>query len=360
MEADDYMSDLLSNYDDCLKEGDRIREEIKRIKEENEKLAREKQDLQGVIHEHKQQLEELRKSNPEIANKEEELYDDGEGWPDAEGDEEDNQEALPDVVIPDELVEEEINEDKIMEVDEPKLDKEDPGSSRPEDDATHMLVTITFTVPEKYRTSPHLIVEVLGNFTSWCPNEMMRSNDDIYTFTYDVSLKRGFKHRYHFMVNGEDMVDETHKTMYNRFGSLSNFVSVPLKSQENNIVGDINKFISQDLNYIDDIDYPVFVSQESAALIKMRSSKETKELYSKIKQEILSSLENVDKLETERRQLEESLMYYDCDPKKIKKQLAEIKDEVEKIEYQISKVLRGRITHSLEDSPILYEIVGFD
>lgn len=52
-------------------------------------------------------------------------------------------------------------------------------------------------------------------------------------------------------------------------------------------MGDISKFISQDINYIDNIDYPVFVSKESAVLMKMRSSKEKESLYSKIKEDFI-------------------------------------------------------------------------
>lgn len=88
------------------------------------------------------------------------------------------------------------------------------------------------------------------------------------------------------MVNGEDLVDQTKKTMLNKFGNESNYVSVPLLKQERQIDGDITRFISQDLNYIDTIDYPVFVSQESAMLIKKRTTREDKYLESKIKTEI--------------------------------------------------------------------------
>lgn len=89
------------------------------------------------------------------------------------------------------------------------------------------------------------------------------------------------------MVNGEDLIDESKKSIYNKFGNLSNYVSVPLQWQEDNIMGDISKFISQDINYIDNIDYPVFVSKESAVLMKMRSSKEKESLYSKIKEDFI-------------------------------------------------------------------------
>jgi hypothetical protein len=97
---------------------------------------------------------------------------------------------------------------------------------------------------------------------------MSQSKVNPFVYIYEALLKRGYKHRFHFMVNGEDMVDPGKKTVLNKFGNESNFVSVPLLKLETKFEGDITQFISQDLNYIDSIDYPVFVSKESAMLIK--------------------------------------------------------------------------------------------
>ena len=55
-------------------------------------------------------------------------------------------------------------------------------------------------------------------------------------------------------------------------------MAVPLLKLENKFDGDITQFISQDLNYIDSIDYPVFVSKESAMLIKKRTTREDKKV----------------------------------------------------------------------------------
>jgi hypothetical protein len=117
-----------------------------------------------------------------------------------------------------------------------------------------------------------VVVEIIGTFTNWCPYEMRRDTQDEHRYMYDVALKRGYKHRYHFMVNEEDLVDETKKTILNRFGNLSNYVNVPLQKLEKSLKGDLSSFIMQDLNYLDSIDYPVFLSQESALLIKKRTT----------------------------------------------------------------------------------------
>ena len=47
---------------------------------------------------------------------------------------------------------------------------------------------------------------------------MMRSMDNPNLFTYEVPLKRGFKYRHYFMIDGQDLVDETKKTEINKFG----------------------------------------------------------------------------------------------------------------------------------------------
>jgi hypothetical protein len=48
------------------------------------------------------------------------------------------------------------------------------------------------------------------------------------------------------------------------------------------------------------------------------------------------------------------------DEKEIQKMIKQHKEDIEKLEFQVSKILRGRITHSLDESPTLYEIVAFD
>lgn len=141
-------------------------------------------------------------------------------------------------------------------------------------------ITIEYILPENFMGDNDVVVEVLGTFTNWCPYEMRRDTNDANKYLYDVSLKRGYKHRYHFMVNGEDMVDETKKTIMNRFGNMSNFVSVPLVKLEKSLKGDLSSFIMQDLNYLDSVDYPVFLSQESALLIKKRTTSTGKQTFS--------------------------------------------------------------------------------
>lgn len=147
-------------------------------------------------------------------------------------------------------------------------------------------INIEFEVPESFRDQEYISVEILGNFTSWCPFEMAQSKINPYVYIYEVRLKRGYKHRFHFMVNGEDMIDPNKKTVLNKFGNESNFVAVPLLKLENKYEGDITQFMSQDINYIDSIDYPVFVSKESAMLIKKRTTREDKFLHSKIKNDL--------------------------------------------------------------------------
>lgn len=131
-----------------------------------------------------------------------------------------------------------------------------------------------------------LTVEILGHFTTWFPIEMKKSTSDPYLYLYNVNLKRGFKHRYHFMVNGEDMVNDQKKTMENKFGGQSNYLCIPLKKLDKKLSGDLSQFISQDWNYEDSIDLPVFVSRESSRLIRKRTTKEEKYLQSKVKNEV--------------------------------------------------------------------------
>jgi hypothetical protein len=50
----------------------------------------------------------------------------------------------------------------------------------------------------------------------------------------------------------------------------------------------------------------------------------------------------------------------EIDEKAIKTLIKKHKEDIESLEFFISKILRGRIIHSLEESPTLYEIIAFD
>lgn len=63
------------------------------------------------------------------------------------------------------------------------------------DDPHNRKITIEFTLPEAYRSESQIFVEVLGNFTHWCPEAMAKSPENENVFVYEVTLKRGFKYR---------------------------------------------------------------------------------------------------------------------------------------------------------------------
>jgi len=88
------------------------------------------------------------------------------------------------------------------------------------------------------------------------------------------------------MVNGEDLVDPVKKTTLNKFGNESNYLNVPLLKLEKSLSSDVANILSPGLDYEDTVDYPVFVSKESAVLMKKRTTKEDKYVNSKIKQEV--------------------------------------------------------------------------
>lgn len=62
-------------------------------------------------------------------------------------------------------------------------------------DPENKTITIEFLLPERFSEEANPTVEVLGNFTSWCPMEMMQSKQNPHKYLYEVSLKRGYKHR---------------------------------------------------------------------------------------------------------------------------------------------------------------------
>ena len=42
-----------------------------------------------------------------------------------------------------------------------------------------------------------------------CPYEMMKSNSDPHLYTYEVELKRGYKYRHYYMIDGQEVVDDS-------------------------------------------------------------------------------------------------------------------------------------------------------
>ncbi|CAI2370823.1 unnamed protein product [Moneuplotes crassus] len=87
---DDLMNQVLDQLKQVKDEGARLQKEIEQMREENAKIQSEKDDLAKVIEENEKQLQDLKEENPEqaaeLTKEEEALYDDGEGWPDDEGD----------------------------------------------------------------------------------------------------------------------------------------------------------------------------------------------------------------------------------------------------------------------------------
>lgn len=51
-------------------------------------------------------------------------------------------------------------------------------------------------------------------------------------------------YRFHFMVNGEDLVDHEKPTMKNKFGNESNYITIPLLAVEKSV--DLTTFLYQD------------------------------------------------------------------------------------------------------------------
>ena len=125
------------------------------------------------------------------------------------------------------------------------------------DDEKKMKHTISFELPEKYHNEEvngkiyfktlflidHIEVSIMGNFTMWIPESMNKDDTFPHTYAYTALLERGYKHRYQFMVNGDELVDENKKTSVNPTGSRTNYIMIPLKTLESLHKGDISQFM---------------------------------------------------------------------------------------------------------------------
>jgi hypothetical protein len=100
-----------------------------------------------------------------------------------------------------------------------------------EDDESKKVVTIEYVLPKDFYSEPDLFIQIVGTFTNWVPEDMEECKDTKFKYFYEVSLKRGFKHRYQFLVNGDEVIDMTKKHSANQLGNETNYIMVPLEKK---------------------------------------------------------------------------------------------------------------------------------
>jgi hypothetical protein len=96
------------------------------------------------------------------------------------------------------------------------------------EDENKMKIKIVFDIPYDYHLEENLDVEIIGNFTEWIPQTMERLDGYNFRYSFTAMLVRGYKHRYQFLVNGNEHIDDSKKSSVNFTGSTTNYIMVPL------------------------------------------------------------------------------------------------------------------------------------
>lgn len=84
---------------------------------------------------------------------------------------------------------------------------------------------------------------------------------------------------------------------------------------------------------IANIDYPVFVSKESAMLIKKRTTREDKYLKSEVKLQLYQNVKKIKELEKTKYEEEGKLLVEGYDAKQVQKDLDSMQSEIEALEF---------------------------
>lgn len=223
-----------------------------------------------------------------------------------------------------------------------------------------MKIVIEYYVPHEYHTEEALDVSIIGNFTQWIPQPMEKVNASTFKYRYTALLERGFKHRYQFLVNGNEHIDEMKKTSVNFTGSKTNYIMVPLMSLEELHKGNISAFMCQDADSPALLDYPSFVPEELAKVMRSQSSTDDDPNKSgDIKEYVLSKMRECNDITEKKQYLSSKISETEGDKTLLQEQYRELDSEYCKIGLALKKAVTHRMCHTTGIDPTIYEIIEY-
>lgn len=145
------------------------------------------------------------------------------------------------------------------------------------------------------------------------------------------------------MVNYKEFVDESKPVIYNKVGTLCNYVTIPMVQHQHKV--DVTTFMYQntDLN----VDYPVFVSKESALLIKKRTETDQKSFNSEVQLKVYQNLKKIKILEEQKSVEENKLLTGEIDEKTAQKDIKAIQEEIDSLKWDNKYLSLHQILFSL-------------
>lgn len=200
---------------------------------------------------------------------------------------------------------------------EPRSNKNKAVSYNPillegkENNEKEMKVDIEFDIPAKYHGEnvESISVSIIGNFTEWIPFQMEKVKGIDYRYKYTGFLKRGYKHRYQFIVNGEEYIDENKKSSIKFNGSKTNYLMIPLLSLESLHSGDLSSFMCQDKDSPSLLNYPSYVPSEMAKVWSKESYHESESGENKnLGKYVFENLKSCEEINQRKKYLEEKIL----------------------------------------------------
>jgi len=225
-----------------------------------------------------------------------------------------------------------------------------------------MKITIEFDVPAQYHAEEDIDVNIIGTFTQWIPQQMEKCESFPNRYLYQSNMQRGFKHRYQFLVNGNEHIDESKKSSVNFTESKTNYVMVPLLSLEKLHKGDISAFMCQDIDSPALLDYPSFVPEEIAKMMKKESSDNSPDDNSNITEFVVSKMQECSQILDRKNYLKERIDDKSVKPgekQTMQSQHKALDTEYCKIGRILKKVLLNRIVHTKEYDSTIFEIADY-
>ncbi|CAI2358930.1 unnamed protein product [Moneuplotes crassus] len=228
-----------------------------------------------------------------------------------------------------------------------------------EDNEKSMNVTIEYDIPEEYKNEENIAIDIIGNFTEWIPHAMEEDDQTPYRYKYTASLRRGYKHRYQFLVNGNEHIDENKKSSVKFDGSKTNYIMVPLIALEDQNEGKIEAFMCQDIDSPQLLDYPSFVPEEIAKRFSSESiNEEDKTENTNLKEFVHSKISQCADITQKKQFLETKILESGEEKDRVifRSQYKELDSDFCKIGLSLKKALKGRIIHTTLDGPTIFEI----
>ena len=229
------------------------------------------------------------------------------------------------------------------------------------DDEKMMKYTIEYDIPVEYHQEDKIVVDIIGNFTEWLPRPIELSDPQSHKYSYTGYFRRGFKHRYQFLVNGNEHIDENKKSSVNVTGSKTNYIMIPLKSFEDLHAGDLSSFMCQDTDTPALLELPSFVPKEMAKVFSKESNPDDEALNTNLNEYVFNKMKHCKDIFEKKEYLEKKILETEQEKDRtiFRSQYKDLDADYWRVGIALKKAVQGRIVHTDGINMSLFEVIEY-